>query len=196
MKKTLILVVTFAVLLAAVVVLSCALRSQHNTVLRLQGNQSALLDTVTMYKTKSNQNAATVHVLELTKRELEQNCSELTDEVKALGIKLRKAEQIAQAGTKTEIQIQTVVRDSIIYVERTASLDTLRLFEWTDPWVSVNGEVRRDSVAAIVASRDTLTTVLHRKKTCLFKKAEYWLDIVSHNPHTTITYETCVQVAK
>ncbi len=203
-KITIIKLALVTLLLGAVAVLSCVVKNQHQEIGRLSGNQTALLDSVKHYRTESDRNAASVRVLELTKRELEENCTGLTEQVKDLGIKLRRAEAVAQTATRTALEFQSQVRDSIIYVvDSTATrhyLDSLKLLEWKDPWVSFHGELRGDNLTAKIESVDTLTTVLHRvpRKCFLFrwKKDEYRVEVVSSNPHTEIVYETYVKVTK
>ncbi len=203
-KITIIKLSLVTLLLGAVAILSCVVRNQHQEIGRLSGNQSALLDSVRHYRTESDRNAASVRVLELTKRELEDNCKGLAEQVKKLGIKLRRAEAVAQTATKTALEFQAKVRDSIIYVvDSTATrhyLDSLRRVEWSDPWVSFHGELRGDDLTAKIESVDTLTTILHRipRKCWLirWKKNEYRVEVVSSNPHTKFVYEQYVKVTK
>lgn len=191
-------------LLAAVVILFNVVKKQRQEIGRLSGNQTALLDSVRHYKTESDRNAASVRVLEFTKQELEENCTGLTAQIKDLGIKLRRAETVAQTATRTALEFQSQVRDSIIYVvDSTATryyLDSLKLLEWKDPWVNFHGELRGDNLTAKIESVDTLTTVLHRipRKCFLFrwKRNEYRVEVVSSNPHTKIVYETYVKITK
>lgn len=204
MKTTLLKLALFLLILAAVAILSCIVRNQHQEISRLSGNQTALLDSVSYYKTESGKHAASVKILELTKSELEDNCKGLAEQVKTLGIKLRRAEAVAQTATKTALEFQAKVRDSIIYVvDSTATrhyLDSLRKVEWSDPWVNFHGELRGDDLTAKIESVDTLTTILHRvpRKCWLirWKKNEYRVEVVSSNPHTKIVYEQYVKVSK
>lgn len=203
-KITILKLALVTLLVGAVAVLSCIVRNQHTEIGRLSGNQTALLDSVKHYKTESDRNAASVRVLELTKSELEESCTGLAEQVKDLGVKLKRAEAIAQTATKTALEFQTQVRDSIIYVvDSTATRyyqDSLKLLEWKDPWVSFHGELRGDNLTGKIQSVDTLTTVLHRvpRKCFLFKwkRDEYRVEVVSNNPHTEIVYETYVKVTK
>ena len=70
--------------------------------------------------------------------------------------------------------------------------DTLRHFRWQDPWVRVEGIIRRDSVQCRICSVDTLRQVVHRiPHRFLFIR---WgtkalrQEIVSTNPHTRIVH--------
>lgn len=204
MKTTLLKLALVTLLLGTVAVLCCIVRNQQQEIGRLSCNQTALLDSVRNYKTENGKNAASVRVLELTKSELEGSCTGLTEQVKDLGIKLRRAEAVAQTATKTALEFPAQMRDSIIYVvDSTATrhyLDSLKLLEWKDPWVSFHGELRGDELTAKIESVDTITTVLHRvpRKCWLsrWKKDEYRVEAVSNNPHTKIVYEQYVKVTK
>lgn len=193
----------FSLLVAAMVTLSVLVTNQRCEIQRLESNQSALLDSVKIYRTNEGLSAASVQVLELTKAELEEDCKSLADQVRSLGIKLKRAESIAQSATRTMLELQLEARDSVVYVIDSVSSavypDSLKCFEWSDPWVRFRGELRGEVLDTSIESRDTLTTVLHRipRKCLLFRwrKNEYRAEIVSSNPHTNITYEQYIRVA-
>lgn len=193
----------FSLLVAAMVALSVLAKNQRSEIRRLESNQSALLDSVKIYRTKEGLSAASVQVLELTKAELEEDCKSLADQVRSLGIKLKRAESIAQSATQTVLELQLEARDSVIYVRDSVSSavypDSLKYFEWSDPWVRFKGELRGEVLDTSIESSDTLTTVLHRvpRKCLLFRwsKNEYRAEIISSNPHTNITYEQYIRVS-
>lgn len=99
---------------------------------RLDSNQAALLSDVEHYKTESGKNATSVLRLELTKNELEKKNKGLTKTVDDLNIKLKRIQAATTTATKTEIEIKTEVRDSIVYRNQ---LDTLSNFRWRDSWI-------------------------------------------------------------
>lgn len=78
--------------------------------------------------------------------------------------------------------------------------DTVRSFRWRDPWVTVEGRIRDDSVACRVESVDTLRQVVHRvPRRFLFIRfgtKAVRQEIVSSNPHTRIVYAEYVRFAK
>lgn len=195
MKQFLVRVASYVILIAIIIVLVYLLQGQGRELDRLQINQEVLLDSVKFYQTENGKSVASVKELQLKKYELEQYCSDLTQQVKALGIKLRKIEAIAQAGTETKINVKTIVKDSLIYIDR-YNVDTIKSVHWCDSWTDMYATINKDSLEARITSRDTLTAVVHRKKKCLFKKAEYRLDITSCNPHNSIVYERYVKVIK
>ena len=78
--------------------------------------------------------------------------------------------------------------------------DTMRVFRWRDPWVSVEGRIGKDSVACRIRSVDTLRQVIHRiPRRFLFIR---WgtkairQEIVSTNPHTRIVHAEYVKIER
>lgn len=184
-------------LLIAVVSLSCWLGNVREEKKRLANNQEALLSDIQYYKTESGKNAASVQKLELTKSELENHCQDLTKTVEDLGIKVKRLQSATTTVSKTEVEIQTVVRDSIVYRDKPVSL---KVINWRDPWVSFNGVLDGDDFSAKVESVDTLSHVVHGvpKKFLFFRfgvKAVR-LEVVSKNPHTKIVFTEYIELKK
>lgn len=163
---------------------------------RLELNQDALLSETENYKTKSGKDAVSIQQLELTKAELEKNCKFLTQSVSDLNLKLKRVQSIATAVGQTKIEIQTVIKDSIIYVDRIP--DTLQVFNWRDPWIFVNGKIKEQNVSLDISSNDTIVQVLHRipKKFLFFKYGTKRIqqEMVSTNPHTKIVYSEYIKL--
>lgn len=164
---------------------------------RLANNQEALLSNVDYYKTEAGNSAASVQMLELSKSELEKQCTDLTKTVQDLNIKVKRIQAAAQTATKTEVEIQTVVRDSIVYRDRPVSL---KVINWRDPWVSLNGVLDGENFSAKIESVDTLTHVVHRvpKKFLFFRYGvkAIKLDVVSKNPHSKIVFTEYIELKK
>lgn len=74
----------------------------------------------------------------------------------------------------------------------------MRLFEWCDHWVEINGIIRRDSVECHVKSVDTLRQVVHRvpRKFLFIKYGTKAIrqEIISSNPHTRIVYSEYIEL--
>lgn len=171
---------------------------------RLAGNQETLLhrlnDSIEHYRTRSNDYAASVRILQLSKSELEKNYSSLADEIHDMGIKLKRVEAAAAASTFTNVQIITKVRDSLIYVRDSSGIhvDSVKRLSWQDPWVTLSGELRGDDLTASIESRDTLFQVIHRvpKKFLFFRwgTKELRQEIKTSNPHNKIVYSEFVKI--
>lgn len=182
-------------LLVAVVSLSCWLGNVITEKKRLANNQEALLTDVEYYKTESGKNAASVLKLELSKSELERHCQDLTKTVDDLNIKISRIQSASTTVTKTEVEIQTVVRDSIVYRDLPISI---KVINWRDPWIKLNGVLDGDTFSAKIESVDTLQQVVHRipKKFLFIKWGTKAIrqEVVSSNPHSKIVYTEYIEL--
>ncbi len=192
-----ILVYANIVLVISVLILSFFLNNTREEKKRLTNNQESLLSDIEYYKTESGKNAASVQKLMLTKSELEKHCQDLTQTVKDLGIKVKRLQSATTTVTKTEIEIRTVVRDSIVYRDRPVILKTIN---WKDPWIKLNGVLDGDDFSAKIQSIDSLSHVAHRvpKKFLFFRfgTKAVRLEVVNKNPHNQIVYTEYIEVRK
>lgn len=195
MKK--ILLYVNVALILTVSVLSCWLNNVREEKKRLANNQEALLSDVDYYKTESGKNAASVLKLELSKSELENHCQELTKTIDDLKIKIGRIQSASTTITKTEVKIQTVVRDSIVYRDLPVNL---KVIKWRDPWVVLNGVLDGETFSANIESVDTLSQVVHRipKKFLFIKWGTKAIrqEVVSSNPHSKIVYTEYIELKK
>ena len=182
-------------LLVAVVSFSCWLGNVRTEKKRLANNQEALLTDVEYYKTESGKNAASVLKLELSKSELERHCQDLTKTVEDLNIKISRIQSASTTVTKTEVEIQTVVHDSIVYRDLPISI---KVINWRDPWIKLNGVLDGDTFSAKIESVDTLQQVVHRipKKFLFIKWGTKAIrqEVVSSNPHSKIVYTEYIEL--
>lgn len=182
-------------LIIAVMVLSCWLNNTREEKKRLANNQESLLSDIEYYKTESGKNAASVQKLVLTKSELEKHCRDLTQTVEDLGIKVKRLQSATTTVTKTEVEIQTVVRDSIVYRDRPVILKTIK---WKDPWIKLDGILDGDNFSAKIQSIDSLSHVAHRvpKKFLFFRfgTKAVRLEVVNKNPHSKIVYTEYIEI--
>lgn len=194
MKKTLIYLISALVL--AVAGLSYALHRETREKARYKANQAALLADVEYYKTESGKNAASVWKLTLTNKELEQNYSNLVKTAKDLRIKVKRLQAVSSTSTETKVEIKTVVKDSIVYIQ--GEPINVLAFDWRDAWTDVEGIIHNDSVALDIQSADTLVQMVHRvpHKFLFFKWGCKAIrqDIVSKNPHTNIVYTEYIEI--
>ena len=167
---------------------------RHREAQRLDNNQEALMEQITLYRTRLNESAASVRVLQLRCEEYRRLRAEEQRRIRELGIKLRRVESAATTATRSEIEVAAPLRDTVILH------DTLRVFEWRDPWVKIDGVVYRDSVECRVESVDTLRQVVHRvPRKLLFVKygtKAIRQEITSSNPHTQIIYSEYIELKR
>ena len=124
------------------------------------------------------------------------------EQIRRLGIRLRRLEAAAKAVAVTDAEIRTPLRDTVVVrIHDTLPVrDTVRMFRWRDPWISVEGRIGRDSAACRIRSVDTLRQAVHRiPRRFLFIR---WgtkalrQEIVSTNPHTRIVYAEYVKIER
>lgn len=187
MNKTLLLYA----LLATASLAGLARRHLHET-RRLEENLRAVTATTDRYRRRLDSESASCEVLRLRCREFERLRGEDARRLREQGIRIRRLEAAATHATATRLEAAAPLRDTVrILVRDTLILhDTVRLFRWHDTWVTVEGELRADSVRCRVESVDTLRQVVRRiPRRFLFIR---WgtkalrQEITSSNPHTRI----------
>ena len=197
MKKYLVL---YAVAVTALFV--CSHRRYRAENRRLVQNQTALAAEVAHYRTQAGQEAASAQVLRLRCGEFETLRAADAEQIRRLGIRLRRLEAAAKAVAVTDAEIRTPLRDTVVVrIHDTLPVrDTVRMFRWRDPWISVEGRIGRDSAACRIRSVDTLRQAVHRiPRRFLFIR---WgtkalrQEIVSTNPHTRIVYAEYVKIER
>ena len=187
MKKYLVL---YAVAVTALFAFSY--RRYHAENRRLIQNQTALAADVAHYRTRAGQEAASAQVLRLRCGEFEALRAADAEEIRRLGLRIRRLEAAAKTVTATEAAIRAPLRDTVVIRVRDSAPvhDSVRLFRWRDAWVSVEGRIGRDSVACRIRSVDTLRQVIRWGTKALRQ------EIVSANPHTRIVHAEYVKIER
>lgn len=176
----------FGVLLTVAGALLTGLIRSRAEAARLRSDLFVLNDTILHYRTRLGEEAASVEALRLRCDEFERLRETDAAEIRRLGIRLRRAEASARTALQSRIEAEAPVRDTVLL------RDTVRLFRWQDSWVTIEGQIARDTVSCRVESVDTLFQVVHRvPRRFLFIR---WgtkairQEIVSRNPHTRIVH--------
>lgn len=194
MKKTLIymLLIAFAVIMVQFYD-GEKLRKENKIYI---SNQESLLDSVNKYQLESGRHAASVQLLTLDYKTLQDKYTLIKETADELGVKLKRAQSAAATATRTEYKVNTVIRDSIIY--RDGVIDSLSTFVWRDAWTDIAGEIRKDSVSLAIESTDTIVQIVHRVP------HKFWFikwgtkaicqEVVSRNPHTKIEYTEYIEL--
>ena len=196
MKKYLIIACAILTLVCAALI--CVITGLSEEKHRLKLNQEALMNDVEYYQTEAGKSAASVQRLELSRRELEQHNEDLTNTIESLNLKLKRVQAASSTATQTRVEIQTIVKDSIVYVE-SGKIEKLPAIKWRDPWIKVDGLISLDGdVNLTIESVDTLNQVVHRvpKKFWFIKYGTKAIrqEIVSSNPHTKIVYSEYIEM--
>lgn len=167
---------------------------------RLSANIASLSAGTQQYKTEAGKQAARAQQLELTAGELKQHCADLQARLNDMGIKNKYLQRAVYASTQMSAKVDTVVRDSIVYVPQLARLDTLQVLQWADAWVRLNGTIHAGRFSGSITSQDTITVAVHRvpKKFLFIKWGTKRIDVsvASSNPHTIINEVKCVEIRK
>ena len=183
----------------AVALLWGAWRGQRQEARRLSHNQRALLEDVRLYRTRDSLSAASVGRLTLTKKEMESYQADLHGTIEALNVKLRRLESVTDMGTRTRYEVRTVVRDSLVYRDRTGP-DTLPCLHFRNPYLELDGCIDSGRFSGRIVSYDTLVTVVHRipRRFLFFRwgTKAVRLEAVSKNPHTSLEYARYIELKK
>ena len=169
-------------------------RNLRMEVRRLENNCEALADSVVHYRTRLGEEAASTSVLRLRCDEFRRLHAEDAGRIRSMGIRLRRLESTASASLAMQAAAASVIHDTVVV------RDTVRMFGWSDGWVSVEGLIAGDSVACSVSSVDTLHQIVHRvPRKFLFIRfgtKAVRQEIVSSNPHTRIVSAEYIEFPK
>lgn len=192
----------YLITVCAVLGMACATLCGVNSRLktekeRLAGNQQALLEKAEYYETEAGKSVASVQRLQLSYSELEDNYSQVCKVSNDLRIKIKRMEAATTTQTKTEVEVQTTVRDTVIIRDTLPPLK-LQAIEWRDPWVTVTGGLAGKELKLNISSVDTLTQIVYRvpKQFWFIKYGTKAIrqEIVSSNPHTKIVYTEYIEL--
>lgn len=79
-------------------------------------------------------------------------------------------------------------------------LPSVQHVSWSDPWVRLDGFISGDTLHAKVESRDTLQMIVHRvpKRFLFFRfgTKAVRMEVVSQNPHTSLSYPRLIVIEK
>lgn len=187
-----------AVALVAIVVSGFIIAHLARENERLRRNESALRHGVELYRTESGRSAASVEALEMEVAEFRELHRDAAKEIASLGIRLRRAESVAQSVAVTTLTDTVVVRDTIVVRDTVAV--AARHFAAVDAWSRVEAILFGDSVQYAVRTIDTLHQVVHRvPRRFLFIpygtkaiRQEVW----SSNPNVELVYTEYIELPK
>ena len=196
----LLVLIPFAVVMA---MRECSEMRQENE--RLSNNQNILLHNgeVEMGRTPSGKSVASSTALHLAASDLGRKPdSLLAKTVKELKIKNSRVVAASETSSSTQVDVSAAITTdssrSTVFLRGSgnAKTDAPKHIQWSDPWISLRGSIEGDTLRAHIESRDTLQMIVHRvpRKFLFFRfgTKAVRMDVVSQNPHTTLSYPKLV----
>lgn len=162
-------------------------------------NMEAALVECDTWRTKDSLSVAKSNTLTLRIDELERYRKSDLEQIKKLKKRNEDLDQIISHQSQTIAEIKTQVRDSIVYVD--SSVYKAQVFNWSDPWMKVDGVLVNHEANIKVQSSDSLVVSVvteHKRflgflwKTSKIKSQSVY--VVAKNPHTELKDVECIIV--
>lgn len=176
---------------------------------RTRENQDVLLHNgrVEIGRTQSGRPIASVQAITLKTSDLKRNPdSLLAVNKKELKIKNSRIMASATTSTTTQIDVKAAIRPvphdtcSRLLSGSYRPPDVSQTVSWSDPWITLRGEIEGDSMQVHIESRDTLQMIVHRvpKKFLFFRFGTRGvrMEVVSQNPHSRLSYPRVIMFKK
>lgn len=163
---------------------------------RLQESFAAAGETIKYYKTQNGLLAGQTTNLQLRYDELKQVFPKIIAEIRNLDIKPKHVTQYSETVVKSEKEIVTHLKDSIIRDTVTA-----KVFSYQDSFYSVKGIAVGDTQQVKITSVDSLIQVVYkgeryRPRLWIFSKRKLQQVVTSKNPNNKIMYSRTIQIHK
>lgn len=175
---------------------------------RTRENQDILLHNgrVEIGRTQSGRPRASVSAITLKTSDLKRNPdSLLAVNRKELKIKSSRIMAAATTSTTTQVDVKAAIQP-VPHDTCSRSLSGLyrppdvSQVSWSDPWITLRGDIEGDSMQVHIESRDTLQMVVHRvpKKFLFFRYGTKGvrMEVVSQNPHSRLSYPRIIMFKK
>lgn len=202
-------------LLLVLALMQCAKYKRESE--RLSRNQDILLHNgeVEIGRTPDGRATASSNTLLLRASELGRlDDSLLAVTQRNLGIKDKRVVAVARTASSMDVQVSAPIEKiqdkalgNAVSTDSTCAcsnpggvLPPIQHVSWSDPWVRLEGFIRGDTLHAKVESRDTLQMIVHRvpKRFLFFRfgTKAVRMEVVSQNPHTSLSYPRLIVVKK
>lgn len=175
---------------------------------RTKENQDILLHNgkVEIGRTQSGRPRASVSAITLKTSDLKRSPdSLLAVNRKELKIKNSRIMAAATTSTTTRVDVKAAIRP-VPHDTCSRSLSGLyrppdvSQVSWSDPWITLRGDIESDSMLVHIESRDTLQMIVHRvpKKFLFFRYGTKGvrLSVVGQNPHSQLSYPRIIMFKK
>ena len=185
-------ILVLLVAMSAMVSRSCSLSSQlrDEKEMHLQ-NLTTLTSEVRRLKYSDSVSAAQVSALTLRANDAERLCSQLRQDLKIMGIRMKDVANATEVITVNSDTVFIPLVDSIRVGDRLC-------YAYTDDWVNFNVSLLPDTMALAYTIRDTVETIVHvqyQKRFLWWRwKPQYKTTVVSRCPSSEVTGLTSVVI--
>lgn len=175
---------------------------------RTKENQDILLHNgrVEIGRTQSGRPRASVSAIALKTSDLKRNPDSLLA-VNRKELKIKNSRIMAAATTSTTTQVDVKAAIQAVPHDTCSRLsgpyrppDVSQTVSWSDPWITLRGNIEGDSMQMHIESRDTLQMIVHRvpKKFLFFRYGTKGvrLSVVAQNPHSRLSYPRIIMFKK
>jgi hypothetical protein len=163
---------------------------------RLEGNVRSLSIGLKQIQLENGAIAGQSEVLTLRIQELKTLFPLQFKSILEAGVKPDRAQQVSTTIIETEKKIVTTIRDSLIH-------DTIRVkvFSYSDPWYTIQGQALGDTQRVQIQSRDSLIQVVFKGERTkpwlwIFSPRRIQQRMFSSNPNSTIKYSQTINIQK
>ncbi|MBR1769949.1 MAG: hypothetical protein IJ748_05775 [Bacteroidales bacterium] len=189
-----IFVIVFIVLIILLIHFAHEINFASKEIIRLQQNQQSYFSDIKQYRNKNNELVSENKGITLQLNEFKNLCSEYSDEIKRLKVRLKDVQSVSNTIVASDIPLSLPLVDSIVKV------DTLRCIKYSDDFLHIDGCIEDDTLKGQIYSVDTLLQVVSVER----KRFLWWKygckgvkqTIKSKNPHTTILYQEYISIKK
>lgn len=200
MKRLIIRIAVVIAIIAAFLLLWRIYRLEHDERQRLEANQHSLMTDVEYYRTRDSLSAAGVERLTLTNREFRRHAEELERSVEDLQLKLSRLQSASRTAVTTAYPVKTQLRDTVILRDTLNVRDTVRLLQFENPWLTLDGILKDNIFRGRIESRDTLVQLIHRVPRRLWfirlgTKA-IRQEVTTRNPYSRITFTEYIELKR
>ena len=185
-------ILVLLVAMSSMVMRSCSLSSQlrDEKEMHLQ-NLTTLTSEVRRLKYSDSVSAAQVSALTLRANDAERLCSQLRQDLKIMGIRMKDVANATEVITVNSDTVFIPLVDSIRVGHRLC-------YDYTDDWVNFNVSLLPDTMALAYTIRDTVETIVHvqyQKRFLWWRwKPQYKTTVVSRCPYSEVTGVTSVVI--
>ena len=185
-------ILVLLVAMSAMVMRSCSLSSQlrDEKEMHLQ-NLTTLTSEVRRLKYSDSVSAAQVSALTLRANDAERLCSQLRQDLKIMGIRMKDVANATEVITVNSDTVFIPLVDSVRVGHRLC-------YSYTDDWVNFNVSLLPDTMALAYTIRDTVETIVHvqyQKRFLWWRwKPQYKTTVVSRCPSSEVTGVTSVVI--